>query len=474
MRMARRIVFALVVLAMGALVPSALATTATNAGANFQAGSCLDQRDTNCGGWDHTTPLVAGRPYIKSLTITNGGVPTTVISNTLNVTNPDTTSNTYNIYAVVSPTNACSPTQTAGINCYASPNRATVSLVREVSAGNWTYDFTGATTTPAVTEDSTIDIVVGFRSTYSTLGWTWANGVPSGWNSTVTPLLGGDVELKFTPKSSPNTDGMPNTCTTVPVSSCSYTPTHAEVLSPQIIFSMDSTNAAFAGTLFATTASALGAIEIPDNIASNPSMTYQLAGPHTLFDGTDRIGALYAVLPDSILSLFGTSVSNFNSELLPVERTGDPGSGTVAWSTWSAGSGNLSSAQLLSVTGITFSAPKFVVGRQNSSSSNSSNDNSSSNSGRGGNSNRVKLGSTTSLATLGKALGLRTAGGATLSAKTSTPKVCRATKGGIKAIAVGTCKGTITVKPKKGKSSKKNFTLVVTKTGKRLPVALHR
>jgi hypothetical protein len=68
----------------------------------------------------------------------------------------------------------------------------------------------------------------------------------------------------------------------------------------------------------------------------------------------------------------------------------------------------------------------------------------------------------------------KTPAGAKLSAKVSTPKVCKVVGKAIKGLAVGTCKGTFTITPKKGKPTKKAFTFKVTKAGKRLPVMLHR
>ena len=479
----------LVVFASSALAARPAANTTARDAQNQNGG--YDHATGSTWGWDNTTPGVALRPYIKKFTVDNGSGPVAVVTENSAVTptwaplSASIGGQPSDVYAFVIPTNGCYSGYTQATSprqCYDSPNRVSITISHfEGGGAGWSPDFTGATTFPQIDQNSVIDIIVGFHGGvgalgYATLGWTWANGIPSGWSASVNPLTGGDVEIKFTPKPVPSSNGMPNTCSTVPVSSCDYTPISADLLAPQIILSMDTTNAAFAGTLFATTASALGAIEIPGNFSSSPSMTYQLAGPHTMLDGSTRSGGLYAVLPDSILSLFGTSVAAFDEALIPVQRSGDVGGGTPAWSTWSTGSGNLSAAKLLSITGITFSAPRFVVGRQSSgnATSTATNGNSSSNSGGSGNGNKVKLGSTTSFKALLNALNLRAAAGSKTTGRTTTPKVCTATKTGIKAIATGTCKGTITVTPKKGKPTKKNFTLVVTKTGKRLPVTFHR
>ena len=52
--------------------------------------------------------------------------------------------------------------------------------------------------------------------------------------------------------------------------------------------------------------------------------------------------------------------------------------------------------------------------------------------------------------------------------------MCKVVGKTIKGLAVGTCRGTMTITPKKGKPTKKAFTFKVTKAGKRLPVMLHR
>ena len=492
MRTACRVpaLIAIVVLTSLALASSATAT-AVGDGADLQTGNCLDVAQTNCGGWNRTTPTATNRPFIKSLIVTpTGGAPTTVINNTISpVQSPDVTSTAHSIYAVVAPTNACNSNQTPGVSpdCYATPNRVTVSLVREVSVGNWSSDFTSATGSPAITTGATVDLTVGVKSAYSTLGWSWVNGQPSFWETTVTPGLGGDVHIKFSPRTMPDSAGMPNTCTTIPVSSCGDTSTRpvGEVLMPQIILSMDTTlDPAFNGVLFGSASAFIGSLESsPITAGQAPTLTYGVAAPHLNANGNDRSGTFYALVPNSILTLFGTSAAAFNSTLLPITRTGDSGSYTPSWSEWTAGT-NGTAGQLLTISNISFSSPKFVVGRQNSNSGsggggggnggsgNSGSGTSNTGSNSGGNSNRVKVGSTTSIATLIKTLSLKTNGGKT-SVKTSTPKVCKASAGGIKAIAIGTCKATVTVTPKKGKPTKKNITLVVTKTGKRMPIGLH-
>ena len=481
-------VFALL---MTFVVASIASATDVNAGATFQNGNCLDVAQSNCGGWDRTTPTAVNRPFIKSLIVTpSGGSATPVITNTSSpVRSPDVTSTSHSIYAVVAPTNACNTNQLPGVStdCYATPNRVTVSLVREVSAGNWSYDFTSAAGSPAITSGATIDLTIGVKSAYSTLRWSWVNGEPSFWETTVTPGIDGDVRIKFAPRTMPDSTGMPNSCTTIPVSSCGDTATRpaAELLMPQIILSMDTTlDPAFTGVLFASASAFIGSLESsPITAGQAPTLTYGVAAPHLNANGTDRSGTFYALVPNSILTLFGTSAASFNSDLLPITRTGDAGSFTPSWSEWTAGT-NGTAGQLLTISNISFSSPKFVVGRQNSGGgsnsgggNNSGGGSGSSNTGKGTGSGSVtslKVGQKATFAQMLAVANTKTPAGAKLSAKVSTPKICKVVGKAIKGLAVGTCKGTIAIKPKKGKATKRAFTFKVTKTGKRLPVTLHR
>lgn len=459
--------------ALGALMTagSAAAVTANNSGQAFQNGNCLDDGVTSqCGGWDQTTPDVAGRPYVQYLAVTNGGTTTVIIDNTAGIASP-LALNGSDVYAVVSPTNSCQPGQTpaAGV-CYAIPNRVTVSLVHETSANNWSYDFTtSSSSTPSITSDSVIDLIVGIRSTYATLRWSWVNGVPNYW-STTTPVspTAGDAHVKFTPKTMPvMTSGG---CSQIPVSTCDIAQASREVLQPNLLLSMDTTlDVGLAGVLFGTSSAFIGSLETtPIQTGSAPTLTYAAAAPHLNADGTLRTGSFYALLPSSILTLFGTSVAAFNPAILAVDRTGDAGTFSTAWAPWTA-AGNGSDGQFLTISNISFSAPKFQVSRAGGGSSNT---NTNTNIQKGSKAPSVKVGKTVSLAAIAGGYSLKTSG-SKLSAKVSTPKICKVVGKAIKGLKAGTCKGTLMVTPKKGKPSKKSFSFAVV-GGKRLMFALHR
>ena len=468
MRTTWRLTVLALVLTLGGLLTagSAAAVTANTSGQAFQSGSCLDVGLTGqCGGWNQTTPGVAGRPYVQYLAVTNGGTTTVIIDNTAGVESP-LALNGSDVYAVVSPTNSCQPGQAAADGvCYAVPNRVTVSLVHETSANNWSYDFTtSSSSTPSVTSDSVIDLIVGIRSTYSTLRWSWVNGVPNYW-STTTPVspTAGDAHVKFTPKTMPvMTSGG---CSQIPVSTCDIARADREVLQPNLLLSMDTTlDVGLAGVLFGTSSAFIGSLETtPIQAGSAPTLTYAAAAPHLNADGTLRTGNFYALLPSNILTLFGTSVAAFDPAILAIARTGDTGTFSTAWAPWTA-AGNGSDGQFLTISNISFSAPKFQVTRASTAQA--------SNTQTVSKAPSVKVGKTVSLAAIAKGYSLKTSG-SKLSAKVSTPKICKVVGKAIKGLKAGTCKGTLMVTPKKGKPSKKKFSLAVV-GGKQLMFALHR
>ena len=404
------------------------------------------------------------------------GTTTVVVDNQTNSVQTPTPAAGTDLYAVVAPQNACKTGQApaAGV-CYDPPNRVSVYLEHLTGTG-WTENFTSSTSTnPAITTSSVVDLIIGFHSAYSSLRWSWVNGVPSYWQNTVANGADGQVEVRFSPRTVPVMTGGGG-CSQIPVSTCDIAQASEERLQPQVLLSMDTTlDAGLTGALFGTESAFIGSLESSPIVAGQaPTLTYGIAAPHLNADGTARIGNFYALIPSSILTLFGTSVDAFDQNILSVDRTNDPGTFTIGWSAWDATT-NGTAGQLLTISDISFSAPKFTVNRRSSSSSTATSGSSGTpNTGKGGGNGKIKLGSTTPFSKIASSLGLRTSGGAKTTAKVSTPKVCAATKGGLKAITVGTCRGTITVTPKKGKPTKKNFTLAVTKSGKRLPVAFHR
>lgn len=413
--------------------------------------SRYDEADQGwAGGWGNTSVGVAGRPYIKRLSITNAGTETVVIDNTTGAASVAPALG-MNVSATVQGYNICRPGQTPGPgSCYALPNRIAVSLEWLKQGEGWTSDFTGATTTPIVDAASVIDITVGFRPAYASLRWTWLSGAPSWWSNSVT-AAGGEVRVRYTMSTMPIlSDADYAICgTQIPVGSCTAQTSQREIMRSEMILSMDDTvNAVFTGALFATEHAIIGSLETPPVVPGlPPTITYGVAAPHLLADGQPRVGTFRAVLPDSVLAAFGTSSAVFDPATMSVVRTNDPGGGAYAptWSQWTA-AGNGSDGELLTITPLTFSAPKFKV---------------ASKSGRFA---TVKRGKVIALAKLARATGVRSAAGAALSAtlaKGASKRFCKVTGAGVKGVKAGACRVVLSSTLTSGKKTAKTVNVVV-------------
>jgi hypothetical protein len=501
MRAVRSLSILVTMFTIGAMAFSGVAMAAavsSTTGRTAQMANGLDLATSSMGGWSSATSIggFAGRPYIKGLAVsTSGGpfVPLVEPNSAAGVTNwspdgKDTGTGISDVYAFVSPTNSCNSSQSPSPGvCYDPPNRVTVYLAHWDSTNNrWTEDFTTSNSSnPALSASSVVEITIGFKAVYSSLRWSWVNGVPTYWRNTVTPGSTGDVTVRFSPRTMPvmNSGG----CSQIPVSTCNITQADSERLQPQIILSMDNTlDVGLSGVLFGSAGAFIGSLESSPIVAGQaPTLTYGVAAPHLVAasdGGGDRSGTFYALVPSNILTLFGTSVDAFDQSILSVDRTGDAGTFSLGWAPWNA-TDNGTAGQFLTISNISFSAPKFQVTRRGGSSSNTG---SSSNSGQGsgssntgkgtgsGSATSIKVGQKATFAQMLAVANTKTPAGAKLSAKVSTPKICKVVGKAIKGLAVGTCKGTLTIKPKKGKATKKAFSFKVTKAGKRLPASLHR
>jgi len=100
---------------------------------------------------------------------------------------------------------------------------------------------------------------------------------------------------------------------------------------PSVILSMDDAlSPGLAGVLFGSSGAFLGALEAgPLDTPGGPTLTYGIAAPHLNANGSDRRGTFYALIPGSILGLFGTSTGAFNPDILAVDRTNGAGTFSV-------------------------------------------------------------------------------------------------------------------------------------------------
>lgn len=437
------VLFATALVAL-ALAGVASAETATEK----QAGDGYDTATAQAGGWSGTTPGVAGRPFIKRFAITNGGVETVVIDNPGGTAVPTPAAGT-DIYAFVSPTNACRVGQapTSG-QCYAVPNRVGIGIQRQDGQG-WTDNLTGATTTPAITEASTIEIVIGFQAAYSSLRWTWLNGEPTYWSSTVNNGAGGDVTVRIAPSTAPQItqEAAQAGCSRIPVETCDVQTSPSEQLRVEMVLSMDDTlDPAFAGSVFASKAAFIGSLDSsPIQPGAPVSLTYGIAAPSLLPDGSPRRGTFYALLPEPLLTLLGTSNSTFDPSLMSVSRQAGStaqGTDTVGWSQWTAAA-NGTAGRFLTISDISFSAPKFTVQRASKLT--------------------LRKGKRVGLATVASFNRVRVRKGARLSATVANAsrRICRVKGRNVTGLKPGRCRLTLIVKPKRGKATRKTVSFRV-------------
>jgi hypothetical protein len=330
------------------------------------------------GNWSDLAGGVTGRPYIASLTVTTNGVPTQIVTNGTATTAAPTTVGA--VTAVISPFNLCKAGSTN--NCYATPNRVGITLAYVKQAGQLGHNFSAPTATLATTINATsvFDMTIGLNTVGKKLGWTWMNGTPTFWKTENLGQDNGTARVKFSLSEAPGIDYQDQKaqqCTTIPVSVCDADKSTQDTLGMQMVLSLDTTlSAAFAGALFATNAAVIGSLDVASG--ETPSLTYGIAGPHRLSDGTVRKGKFYGFLSDAVLeSQFKIAATETDmTKVLSVARTAeskstaDAGTDTVTWTKWSAAD-NGTDGRLVTISDISFSAPKFKVTKVGTSSTGS-------------------------------------------------------------------------------------------------------
>ena len=340
--------------------------------------SSTDTPSSQGANWSDLAGGVTGRPYIASLTVTTNGVSTQIVTNGTATTAAPTTVGA--VTALISPFNLCKAGSTN--NCYATPNRVGITLTYVKQPGQLGHNFSApsATLSPAITAASVFDMTIGLNSVGKKLGWTWMNGTPTFWK---TENLGQDnatARVKFSLSEAPGVDYQDpkaQRCTTIPVSECDADKSTQDTLGMQMVLSLDTTlSAAFAGALFATNAAVIGSLDVAGG--ETPSLTYGIAGPHRLSDGTVRKGKFYGFLSDAVLeSQFKIAATETDmTKVLSIARTAeskstaDAGTDTVAWAKWTAAD-NGTDGRLVTISDISFSAPKFKVTKVGASASGS-------------------------------------------------------------------------------------------------------
>lgn len=303
-----------------------------------------DSPDPNNANWVQMEGGVAGRPYVAALSVVNGGSVTQIITDGSPAA--ETNIPVGRIAVSISPVNLCRQGQAPAQGvCYATPNRIGVTVGYQIQPGQLGYDF-GDPKVPLiapVTEDTEFDITLNLNSLGRTLRWTWANGVPTYWRTTNLGSDDASLRIRLKPALMPlvlegnNQVG----CSAIPVMVCPYTQSTHEVLSANLVLSLDSTlDAVFTGSLFASTRSYMGSLMA--NPGETPQMTYGVSAPRTWSDGASNSSQFNAVLSDAaILNFYGAtadmaSTTGFQAAALNVTRTDGGSQGPITWSRWSA------------------------------------------------------------------------------------------------------------------------------------------
>lgn len=319
------------------------------------------------GKWGDAPGGVAGRPYLKSLTLTNGSTVTKVLENgTVSSTAP-TESGT--ITATIEPYNLC-PAGTSGTSCYASPNRMGVTVGYVKGANHVGYNFDAPTgddnTTPlalltTVDANTVIEAVINMNTWGDKLRWTWMNGVPSYWKIDNRGAKDSEITVRLQLATGPS-----QICTTrVPVSACDpsepigrdgrYEP--EPMLRGNFVLSLDATGVSEAlnGVLFASTNADIGSLDA--EVAGAP-LSYGIVGPSEMNGSTNQARFSAFVADASLLNHFGVTpdvvgTDAFRDSSLVVSRADGGSSGTPAWTRWTAAA-NGTDGWFLDITGIQF------------------------------------------------------------------------------------------------------------------------
>lgn len=345
------------------------------------------------GNWDDLSGGVSSRPYVSRLAIVNGETETVLLSDGTPSSSLSTTPGSVGV--LIAPINLCDSTETPAPNvCYSSPNRIQVNLVYRKSAGQVGYNFsfpndgslgtsTGdalplksfdGTSSVTVDQNTVVDLTLALNTLGQSLRWTWLNGVPTFWGLTNLGNPTATVRVKFKLAQLPalKWDSVPsegNFCTAIPVSTCELSQSHSDWLAGSMILSLDQTlDESMTGALFATDGAIIGSVDTAEDSPSVSRLVYGLSSSHLDHTGAVRNAVLRAVIPASVLvQVLGIPSLNDPaaaptqpSDVLAVERIGTTSSVTKTFERWTSADNGIDGV-LMTVSGITFSAPQYRV-----------------------------------------------------------------------------------------------------------------
>jgi hypothetical protein len=260
--------------------------------------------------------------------VTDGGTTTTFISGG----QPTHAAQAGDLTAVVMPVNLCRTNQAPAPGvCYNPPNRVGIEL------GYLTTDPTHPVGTdfaqhPGVSgfydnitidQTSTIDLTIDLSTVGQPLRWSWVNCSLLSWKTSGLGTAHGTVSLSMHLTPTPwETLAGQNGCSATPIFDCTIHQSAQDLLSGNLVLSVDSTmDAALTGAVFATQQATFGYLD-PGSPGS-ASLSIQAGGPHLLSDGTLNSATISAFFPESaMLSIYSMTSADAASSIAVSSLTG--------------------------------------------------------------------------------------------------------------------------------------------------------
>lgn len=349
--------------AVGGLVTAAPSLALVNYNSGDQASQDTAATSQSNGTWGDYSSGVGSRPYVQSLSVTNGGSTTTVFSGG-SVGAP--TPVVGDLAPVVSPINLCKIGQTPGVgSCYATPNRVQIAFGAQGS-GQVDTDLANVGN-QTINGSSIIDATIKLNSFSSALRWSQLNGHLLYWQTSGLGTADASVRVKFNPVTTPGIDWGTQTsggCTATPIFDCNIAQADGSYLGASLLLSLDDTlDPALTGAVFATE-SAISGFLLPGGSATSPTLDLQVASSHLTSNGALNTGRLQAFLPSqSLINLYGVLPEDAPSFFTATRSNSSGTNDAPTFTRWSAGT-NGGDGLLIDVNGITFSAPTYKVARK--------------------------------------------------------------------------------------------------------------
>ncbi len=408
--------FSLVTLA--GLTVFALISTSTATAVGFEDGlpsqQSLDtESDPNQGRWHEMEGGVDNRPYVTAFSVINPGEDPVVI------VAPGNTDPTIfydrpagKLVITIEPYNLCKEgeTPTAGV-CYATPNRMALTIGYSKGSGQAGYNFDAPTQSNGssaqvltdnsddpidITEDTVFDVTLTLNTIGTQLRWAQMYGHPELWEPSNLGSDNATVRFRMRPAvSDVLTTNMNQSCwqisprdgdPTCPVEAPDESPLRANIMfSLEEGYGEDLTGAVFGVSralsgefcngYYASTTDGSNPYCRKEASPTNPIMEFQMIGfhyqkGHTGDDDFLNEGTLEAFLPAAMLmntyGLLPEDAATAFSVARAKKGNWADSVGTFdtpVFDVWTS-SENGSDGIMMTITGVTYSAPKFTVKRK--------------------------------------------------------------------------------------------------------------